>query len=94
MKCAKSLKSQGVILKDVVLMFDEMYLQKCEEYSVGEITGVNENNDLCNELLLFMNVLLLYYCFQSDPLETRFGHYRQMNGSHFVVGLKDTVCSG
>ena len=92
-KCTKSLKSQGVILKDVVLMFDEMYLQKCEEYSVGEIIGANENNDLCNGLLLFMIVLLLYYCFQSDPLETRFGHYRQMNGSHFVVGLKDTVCS-
>ena len=29
-KCAKSLKSQGVISEDVVLMFDEMYLQKCE----------------------------------------------------------------
>ena len=30
-KCAKSLKSQGVISEDVVLMLDEMYLQKCEE---------------------------------------------------------------
>ena len=29
-KCAKSLKSQRVISKDEVLMFDEMYLQKCE----------------------------------------------------------------
>ena len=31
-KCPKSLKSQGVISEDIVLMFDEMYLQKCEEY--------------------------------------------------------------
>ena len=45
-KCAKSLKSQGVISEDVVLMFDEMYLQKCEEYCGGEIIGANENNEL------------------------------------------------
>ena len=45
-KCPKSLKSQGVISEDVVLMFDEMYLQKCEEYCGGEIIGANENNEL------------------------------------------------
>ena len=32
-KSAKTLKSQGAISIDVVLMFDEIYLQKCEEYS-------------------------------------------------------------
>ena len=81
-----------MILKCVVLIFDEMYLWKCEEY-IGEINGGNENNDLSNWLLLFMIVLLLYYRFQSDPLEKRLSQYRQMNGSHFVVGLKDTVYS-
>ena len=45
-KRTKSLKSQGVISEDVVLMFDEMYLQKCEEYCGGEIIGANENNEL------------------------------------------------
>ena len=45
-KCPKSLKSQGVISEDVVLMFDEMYLQKCEEYCGGEIISANENNEL------------------------------------------------
>ena len=79
------------ILNDVVLMFDQMYLWKCEEHSVGEIRGANENNELCNGLLLFMIVLLLYFRFQNDPLEARFSQYRQMNGS--VVALKDTVCS-
>ena len=91
MKCAKSLKSKGLILKDAVLMFDQMYLWKCEEHSVGEICRANENNELCNGLLLFMMVLLLYYRFQSDPLEAPFSQYRQMNES--VVGLKDAVCS-
>ena len=46
MKCPKSLKLQEVISEDVVLMFDEMYLQKCEEYCCGEIIGANENNEL------------------------------------------------
>ena len=45
-KCPKSLKSQGVICEDIVLMFDEMYLQKCEEYCGGEIIGANKNNEL------------------------------------------------
>ena len=47
-------KSQGVISKDVVLMFDEMYLQKCEEYCSGERISANENNDLYKGLLSFM----------------------------------------
>ena len=37
LKCAKSLKSQGVVSEDVVLIFHEMYLRKCEEYYGGEI---------------------------------------------------------
>ena len=53
-KFAKSLKPQGVISEDVVLMFDEMYLQKCEEYFGGEIIGANENNELYKGLLSFM----------------------------------------
>ena len=56
MKCAKSLKSQGVISEVVVLMFDEMYLQKCEEQCGGEIISANENNELYKGLLSFMNV--------------------------------------
>ena len=35
-----------MIAEDIVLMFDEMYLQKCEEYRGGEIIGANENNKL------------------------------------------------
>ena len=31
--------------------------------------------------------------FQSDPLERRFGQYRQMSGGRFLVGLKDTIIS-
>ena len=69
-KCAKSLKSQGVISEDVVLMFDEMYLQKCEEYCGGEIIGANENNELYKGLLSFMIVELkenFFYIVKSIP---------------------------
>ena len=45
-KCPKSLNSQGVICEDIVLIFDEVYLQKCEEYCGGEIIGANENSEL------------------------------------------------
>ena len=55
-KCAKTLKSSGKISDDVILMFDEMYLQKCEEYSGGEVYGADENNELYKGLVCFMIV--------------------------------------
>ena len=69
MKCTRSLKSPGVISEDVVLMLDEMYLQKCEEYSGGEIISANENNELYSELLLFAIILSFFYLFQSNRFE-------------------------
>ena len=53
-KCVKSLKLQGMISEVVVLMFDEMYLHKCEEYCGGEVIGAKENNELYKGLLSFM----------------------------------------
>ena len=53
-KCAKSLKSQGVISEDTVLMLDETYLQKCEEYCGSEIIGANENSEPYKGLISFM----------------------------------------
>ena len=38
---AKFLKSSGKISEDVILMFDEIYLQKCEKYEGGETTGAD-----------------------------------------------------
>ena len=36
-------EENGSISQDVILMFDEMYLQKSQEYVVGELCGANEN---------------------------------------------------
>ena len=70
MKSAKSLKLQAVISKDVVFMFDEMYLQKGEEYCGGEIIGSNESNELYKGLLLFVIIKLkesVSYIIKSVP---------------------------
>ena len=36
---------------------------------------------------------VLTACFQSDSVEKRFGHYLQMSGKRFLVGLKDFIWS-
>ena len=38
-KCAQTLRNEGKISTDVCLMFDEMYLQKCEEYFADDLVG-------------------------------------------------------
>lgn len=50
----KALKEHGSIAEDVILSFDEMYLQKCEEYAGGEIIGTNESGDLYKGVVCFM----------------------------------------
>ena len=36
----------GKISEDICLLFDEMYLQKCEEYFGGELIGSDQNGEL------------------------------------------------
>ena len=52
-----NLENYEMISEDVALMFDEMYLQKCEEYFGGEIIGADENNELFKRSLLFMIIV-------------------------------------
>ena len=55
-KAAKLLQKSGSISQDVILMFDEMYLQKSQEYVGGELCGANENGMLYKSVLCFMIV--------------------------------------
>ena len=43
---AQGLKKDGKIPEDICLLFDEMYLQNCEEYYRGEHIGSYENGEL------------------------------------------------
>ena len=45
-KCPQTLRNEGKISNDVCLMFDKMYLQKYEEYFVGELGGYNNEGEL------------------------------------------------
>ena len=45
LSCAKHLKLEEMIFQDICLIFDEMYLQKCEEYFVGEMIGRDESGE-------------------------------------------------
>ena len=55
-KAAKLLLQSGSISQYVIVMFDEMYLQKSQEYVGGELRGANENVMLCKSVLCFMIV--------------------------------------
>lgn len=52
----KALLANGSISSDVILIFDEIYLQKCEEYSCGQSLGSDEEGNLYKGLVCFMVV--------------------------------------
>ena len=46
--------SSDKISNDVCLTFDEMYLQKCEEYFAGGLVSCNSNGELYEGLVCLM----------------------------------------
>ena len=55
-RCGQTLRNEGKIFNDVCLMFDEMYLQKREEYFAGDLVGCNSKGELYKRLVCFMIV--------------------------------------
>ena len=69
-KCAQGLKKDGKIIEDIFLFFDEMYLQKREEYFGSELIASNENGELYRGIISFMIVGLkesIPYVIKSSP---------------------------
>ena len=54
LKAAKLLLENSSISKDIVVLFDKMYLQKCVQYCGGEFFGSNINNELYKSIVCFM----------------------------------------
>ena len=52
-KALKRLKEAGEISEDVVLMADEMYLQKASEYAGGDYIGEDEEGNLYKGAIYF-----------------------------------------
>ena len=50
----KMLREKGKISSDIILIFDEIYLQKCEEFSGGESFGADESGCLYKGMVCFM----------------------------------------
>ena len=76
-----------------------MKLPNCEQFTLTAQTSNALRRTLrCHAALieyLFQDgyKFILTARFQSDPIERRFGQYRQMSGGRFLVGLKDVYCS-
>lgn len=56
MKFLKSLRENKSLSKDIIIIFDEMYLQKCAEYSGGDVIGINEEKECYRSVVSFMVV--------------------------------------
>jgi len=54
LKAACLLKTQNKISEDVMLLVDEMYLQKCVQYAAGEYVGADSDANLYNGIVVFM----------------------------------------
>ena len=53
-KYAQALEKDRKISENICFLFDEMYLQKCEEYFRGELIGSDENRELDKGIVCFM----------------------------------------
>ncbi|XP_065651124.1 uncharacterized protein LOC136079317 [Hydra vulgaris] len=73
LSCAKRLKLEGKISQDICLIFDEMYLQKCEEYFAGEMIGSDESGEMYKGIVCFMIIGLkqnIPYVIKTSPEKT------------------------
>ena len=57
-KAATLLREEGKISEDVVLMLDEMYLQKSTEFQNGNVIGKDETGEFYKGIIVFMIVNL------------------------------------
>ena len=84
---AKALKESGSISTDVIVIFDEIYLQKCEEYFGGETFGVDENGEIFKGMLCFMLVGLK----SNTPFIIKCVPEREVNGDFVMNNLKECL---
>ena len=52
---AKMLKDKGAISKDIRIMVDKMYLQKCIWYAGGQYIGADSNENFYKGIIVFMS---------------------------------------
>ena len=74
-------------------------IPNCENFQLSDQTNSALQRTLRCHAALIEDLLeidgyksVLTARFQSDPLEKRYGQYRQMSGGRFLVSLKETMC--
>ena len=87
LKVAKLMLEQGRISEDIVVPFDEMYLQKGTQYHSGEYLGQNEDGELYKGIVYFMIVGLR----KNIPLVVKAVPETSVNGSLISKNLDDTI---
>ena len=55
-KALAALKAANSISEDVVILYDEMYLQQCDQYSGGKVEGSDTDENLYIGIVCFMIV--------------------------------------
>ena len=88
---AKILKENGCISSDVILIFDEIYIQKSEEYFGGETFGTDEDGAMYNGLVCFMIIGLtktIPYVLYSLPKKNLIGDWLHQNPARHWISRK------
>ena len=86
-KCFKILRDEGKMCEDVILMFDEMFLQKSQEFVGGTMVGCNEDGVLFKGILCFMIVGLR----ESVPFIIKAIPEVDIKGVWLAEEIKDTI---
>ena len=87
LKAIKLLLEEGKVDSDCILMLDEMYLQKCSEYSGGKYLGLGEKCNFFKSILVFMIASLK----KSIPYVIKFCPQTEINGDIVFLKVKESL---
>ena len=87
LKTIKLLLEEGKVDSDCILMLDEMYLQKCSEYSGGKYVGLGEKYNFFKSILVFMIVSLK----KSIPYVIKSCPQTEINGDIVFLEIKESL---
>ena len=93
MKAIKMLKDKGHMSKKVILIIDEMFLQKCAEYQAGVYSGTDSSGQLYKGIVSFMITGLkknIPYVVQSLPEVTFTGKWLAKKISECIKTLHES----
>ena len=91
-KSFKFLLEKGEISRDIIIMFDEMYLQKCTQYHGGTYEGANEEGELYKGVVVFMITGLnksIPYVIKACPETSISGKWLAKHVEDAIVSLCD-----